>query len=95
MFFGGSLKSSGGSSMARAEPRSKRRRKFKRTPPWEISQIFASQRNSFISRDEAGWQLVGFPGAQVLFTEAEMQSKGAFTRGPVLGLQSQTAVRKG
>ena len=47
------------------------------------------------NKDFAGWQLVGFPGAQVLFTEAEMQSKGAFTRGPVLGLQSQTAVRKG
>src|SRR6266567_3105184 len=47
------------------------------------------------NKDFAGWRLVGFPGAQVLFTEAEMRSKDAFTRGPVLGLQSQTAVRKG
>jgi gluconate 2-dehydrogenase gamma chain len=47
------------------------------------------------NKDFAGWQLVGFPGAQVLFTEAEMRSKGPFTRGPVLGLQSQAAMRKG
>jgi gluconate 2-dehydrogenase gamma chain len=47
------------------------------------------------NKDFAGWRLVGFPGAQVLFTEAEMRSKDAFTRGPVLGLQSQVAVRKG
>jgi gluconate 2-dehydrogenase gamma chain len=47
------------------------------------------------NKDFAGWQLVGFPGAQVLFTEAEMRSKDAFTRGPVLGLQSQAAIRKG
>jgi gluconate 2-dehydrogenase gamma chain len=47
------------------------------------------------NKDFAGWQLVGFPGAQVLFTEAEMQSKDAFTRGPVLGLQSKSTIRKG
>ncbi len=47
------------------------------------------------NKDFAGWRLVGFPGAQVLFTEAEMHSKDAFTRGPVLGLQSQLAVKKG
>lgn len=47
------------------------------------------------NKDFAGWRLVGFPGAQVLFTEAEMHSKEAFTRGPILGLQSQLAVRKG
>lgn len=47
------------------------------------------------NKDFAGWRLVGFPGAQVLFTEAEMRSKDAFTRGPVLGLQSQAAIRKG
>lgn len=47
------------------------------------------------NKDFAGWRLVGFPGAQVLFTEAEMRSKGPFTRGPVLGLQSQVTARKG
>ena len=47
------------------------------------------------NRDFAGWRLVGFPGAQVLFTEAEMRSKDAFTRGPILGLQSQITTRKG
>jgi gluconate 2-dehydrogenase gamma chain len=47
------------------------------------------------NKDFAGWRLVGFPGAQVLFTEAEMHSREAFTRGPVLGLQSQLATRKG
>lgn len=47
------------------------------------------------NKDFAGWRLVGFPGAQVLFTEVEMHSKGPFTRGPVLGLQSQVATRKG
>jgi gluconate 2-dehydrogenase gamma chain len=47
------------------------------------------------NKDFAGWRLVGFPGAQVLFTEAEMRSKEAFTRGPILGLQSQLAVKKG
>ena len=46
-------------------------------------------------KDFAGWRLVGFPGAQVLYTEAEMHSRDAFTRGPILGLQSQLAAKKG
>ncbi|HLH96269.1 MAG TPA: gluconate 2-dehydrogenase subunit 3 family protein [Xanthobacteraceae bacterium] len=41
------------------------------------------------NRDFAGWRLVGFPGAQPLFTEADMASRKAFTRGPILGLQAQ------
>jgi gluconate 2-dehydrogenase gamma chain len=41
------------------------------------------------NKDFAGWRLVGFPGAQPLFTTADMQSKDAFTRAPVMGLQSQ------
>jgi gluconate 2-dehydrogenase gamma chain len=41
------------------------------------------------NRDFAGWRLVGFPGAQPLFTEADMASREAFTRGPILGLQAQ------
>jgi gluconate 2-dehydrogenase gamma chain len=41
------------------------------------------------NKDFAGWLLVGFPGAQPLFTAADMQSKDAFTRAPILGLQGQ------
>lgn len=47
------------------------------------------------NKDFAGWRLVGFPGAQVLYSEAEMHSKEAFTRGPILGLQSQLATKRG
>src|SRR5207237_1511323 len=42
------------------------------------------------NKDFAGWRLVGFPGAQPMFTEADMESREAFTRGPILGLQGQT-----
>jgi gluconate 2-dehydrogenase gamma chain len=45
--------------------------------------------------DFAGWQLVGFPGAQLLYTPADLESKDAFTRGPMLGLQAQTPIRRG
>jgi gluconate 2-dehydrogenase gamma chain len=41
------------------------------------------------NKDFAGWRLVGFPGAQPVFTTADMQSKEAFTRAPMIGLQSQ------
>ncbi len=41
------------------------------------------------NKDFAGWKLVGFPGAQPYFTEADMQSKQAFTRAPITGLQAQ------
>ncbi|HEY6258934.1 MAG TPA: gluconate 2-dehydrogenase subunit 3 family protein [Xanthobacteraceae bacterium] len=44
------------------------------------------------NKDFAGWRLVGFPGAQPIFTTADMQSKDAFTRAPILGLQSQAKV---
>ena len=40
------------------------------------------------NKDFAGWRLVGFPGAQALFTPADMQSKQAFTRAPMIGLQT-------
>jgi gluconate 2-dehydrogenase gamma chain len=42
----------------------------------------------------AGWRLVGFPGAQPLFTTADMQSKEAFTRLPMVGLQAQAKTAK-
>lgn len=41
------------------------------------------------NRDFAGWRLVGFPGAQPIFTPLDMQSKQAFTRAPITGLQGQ------
>ena len=42
------------------------------------------------NRDFAGWRLVGFPGAQAIFTRTDMQSKQAFTRAPFIGLQAQS-----
>lgn len=45
--------------------------------------------------DFVGWQLVGFPGAQLLYTPANLESKDAFNRGPMLGLQAQTPIRRG
>ena len=44
------------------------------------------------NKDFAGWRLVGFPGAQPVFTPADMQSRQGFTRVPIIGLQAQ--VRK-
>lgn len=41
------------------------------------------------NKDFAGWRLVGFPGAQPVFTPADMQSRQAFTRTPIIGLQAQ------
>jgi gluconate 2-dehydrogenase gamma chain len=41
------------------------------------------------NKDFAGWRLVGFPGAQPQFTPADMQSKQAFTREPMVGLQAR------
>jgi gluconate 2-dehydrogenase gamma chain len=41
------------------------------------------------NKEFAGWRLVGFPGAQPVFTPADMQSRQAFTRAPVIGLQVQ------
>ena len=41
------------------------------------------------NKDFAGWKLVGFPGAQPTFTKEDMQSREAFTRVGMVGLQSQ------
>ncbi len=41
------------------------------------------------NKDFAGWRLVGFPGAQAIFTPADMQSRQAFTRAPIIGLQAE------
>jgi gluconate 2-dehydrogenase gamma chain len=40
------------------------------------------------NKDFAGWRLVGFPGAQPIFSEADMESRQAFTRVPTIGLRS-------
>ena len=41
------------------------------------------------NKDFAGWRLVGFPGAQAIFTTADMQNTKAFTRAPLIGLQAR------
>ncbi len=41
------------------------------------------------NKEFAGWRLVGFPGAPPVFTPADMQSRQAFTRAPITGLQVQ------
>ena len=41
------------------------------------------------NKDFAGWRLVGFPGGQMEFTPADMQSSGPFTRLPIVGLQAK------
>ena len=38
------------------------------------------------NKDFAGWRLVGFPGAQPIFTRTDLESKQAFTRAPITGL---------
>jgi gluconate 2-dehydrogenase gamma chain len=45
------------------------------------------------NKDFAGWKLVGFPGAQLLYTQADMASSKPFTRAPVTGLQAQASKR--
>ena len=47
------------------------------------------------NKDFAGWRLVEFPGAQPLFSPEDLQSKQAFTRAPIIGLQAQAPVRRG
>ncbi len=46
------------------------------------------------NREFAGWRLVGFPGAQVMFTPIDLQSKQAFTRAPMIGLQEAASSPK-
>jgi gluconate 2-dehydrogenase gamma chain len=45
------------------------------------------------NKDFAGWTLVGFPGAQLFYTQADMASRQAFTRAPITGLQAQASKR--
>jgi gluconate 2-dehydrogenase gamma chain len=46
------------------------------------------------NKDFSGWRLVGFPGAQPLFSLADIQSKDAFSSAPIIGLQAQAAIRR-
>jgi gluconate 2-dehydrogenase gamma chain len=46
------------------------------------------------NKDFAGWRLVGFPGAQPIFTPADLKSSQAFTREPITGLQSRAKTGK-
>ena len=41
------------------------------------------------NRNLAGWRLIGFPGSQMQYTEADLKSDRAFTRLPITGLQTQ------
>jgi gluconate 2-dehydrogenase gamma chain len=41
------------------------------------------------NRDFAGWRLIGFPGSQMQYTEADLKSDKAFTRLPITGLEAQ------
>ncbi|HEX4195124.1 MAG TPA: gluconate 2-dehydrogenase subunit 3 family protein [Stellaceae bacterium] len=45
------------------------------------------------NRDFAGWRLIGFPGSQMQYTEADLKSDKAFTRLPITGLQAQAKKR--
>lgn len=47
------------------------------------------------NNDFAGWRLVGFPGAQPVFSPDDLQSKNAFAGPIIIGLQAQVPVRKG
>ncbi len=47
------------------------------------------------NKDFAGWRLVGFPGAQMQFTPEDLQSKQAFTREGIVGLQARLKRRAG
>ncbi len=41
------------------------------------------------NKDFAGWRLVGFPGAQPVYTPADLKSTEAFTRAPMIGLKGR------
>jgi gluconate 2-dehydrogenase gamma chain len=47
------------------------------------------------NKNFAGWRLVGFPGAQPIFTPEDMASTQAFNREPIMGLQSRAKSKEG
>jgi len=46
------------------------------------------------NRDFAGWKLVGFPGTQLYYTQADLASTQAFTRAPITSLQAQAKAKR-
>jgi gluconate 2-dehydrogenase gamma chain len=42
------------------------------------------------NKDFAGWLLIGFPGAQPVFSPADLASKEGFAGAPIIGLQAQS-----
>jgi gluconate 2-dehydrogenase gamma chain len=42
------------------------------------------------NKDFAGWLLIGFPGAQPVFSPDDLASKEGFTGAPMMGLQAQS-----
>jgi gluconate 2-dehydrogenase gamma chain len=46
------------------------------------------------NKDFAGWNLVGFPGAQLVFTQSDLESRERFSRAPVISMQSQAKSRR-
>jgi gluconate 2-dehydrogenase gamma chain len=49
------------------------------------------------NRNFEGWRQINFPGGQPVFTAEDMQSRAAFTRAPIVGIQARatTTVRGG
>jgi gluconate 2-dehydrogenase gamma chain len=47
------------------------------------------------NKDFAGWRLIGFPGAQPVFSPEDLRSKEAFAGPFIIGLQAQIPVRRG
>ena len=47
------------------------------------------------NKDFVGWQLVGFPGAQPVFTPAELASNEPYAGNSVVGLKTTIAARRG
>lgn len=45
------------------------------------------------NKDFAGWKLVGFPGAQLFYTAADLANKQAFTRAPMTSLQARASTK--
>jgi gluconate 2-dehydrogenase gamma chain len=46
------------------------------------------------NKDFSGWKLVGFPGAQLFYTQADMASPKPFARAPITGLQAQAITKR-
>lgn len=45
------------------------------------------------NKDFAGWKLVGFPGAQLFYSAADLANTQAFTRVPIASLQARTSTK--